>query len=75
MTEVGGRGRKRPTPNAQHPTSNGEVSAEEFGDGFDRFDVGAEDFERGQDRDGEDDAGNAPHPTPEMAEGTKKLKS
>ena len=37
----------------------------EFGDGFDRFDVGAEDFERGEDRNGEDDARNAPHPAPE----------
>jgi hypothetical protein len=29
-------------------------SAEEFGDRFDRFDVGAEDFEGGEDWDGEE---------------------
>src|ERR1041385_3152475 len=39
--------------------------AQEFCDWFDRFDMSAEDFESGQDRNGEDHTGHAPHPAPE----------
>ena len=39
--------------------------AQKFRERLHLFDVGAEDFEGGQDRDRENDAGDAPHPSPE----------
>lgn len=42
-----------------------QLSAEKFGQGFHRFDVSAKDFERGKDRDREDDTRDSPHPAPE----------
>ena len=48
--------------------ANGEPHihlAQKFRERLHLFDVGAEDFEGGQDRDRENDAGDAPHPSPE----------
>src|SRR4030095_3509064 len=42
-----------------------QFSAEKFGQRFHRLDVGTKDFERGEDRDRDDDTRDSPHPAPE----------